>query len=138
MGLFLIKEIKSREGVVHFRRWRIIATPWFSLYIHGIYKADEDRHMHDHPWRYASLVLSGSFSEMSLHADGTERITVLTPGSFVMRQAEQFHMIKELHTPRVITLFFTGRRSREWGYNTEQGWVDHITYRKNKHGKTEQ
>lgn len=49
MGIFLIKEIKSKTGDLHFRRWRIIETPWFSIYVHGIYKADEEAHLHDHP-----------------------------------------------------------------------------------------
>lgn len=128
MGFFLVKEIKSKEGVLHFRRWRIIETPWFAVYIHGIYKADEDKHLHSHPWNYASFILSGSFSEETL--DG---INTLLPGSFVRKKANKFHKIKELHTKKVFTLFFTGRKDHPWGYHTENGFVDHETYRKLKH-----
>lgn len=46
---FLVKEIISKEGEVHFRRYRLLATPWFNIYIHNIRRSDEDIHMHDHP-----------------------------------------------------------------------------------------
>lgn len=133
--LFLIKEIKSREGVVHFRRWRIIETPWFAIYVHGIYKADEDQHMHDHPWDYTSIILRGFFHERVPTTPGRYESVLLSPWKCVRRKAEQFHKIEQLHTPSVYTLFFTGKRRREWGYNTERGWVDHKTYRKQKHNE---
>jgi hypothetical protein len=132
----LIKEIKSRDGELHFKRWRIIETPWFSIYIHGIYKADEDKHMHDHPWNYTSFVLRGFFSERMPARDGRKGrydTLILGPGKFVGRKAEQFHKIEQLHSPSVYTLFFTGRRRRDLGYLTEIGWMDHKTYRKKKH-----
>jgi len=137
MGFFLVKEIKSRDGELHFRRWRIIETPWFSIYVHGIYKADEDKHMHDHPWNYTSIVLRGFFSERipDPNRPNREECLVLGPSKIVRRKAEQFHKIEQLHSPTVYTLFFTGRRRREWGYRTEHGWIDHKTYRKQKHNK---
>jgi hypothetical protein len=59
--LFLAKEIISKEGVLHFRRWRIIECLLFNIYIHKIYVKDND--LHDHPWNYFSLILSGSYIE---------------------------------------------------------------------------
>ncbi len=41
---FLVKEIKSKAGELHFRRWRLLQLPFFAIYIHGIYKSDEDLH----------------------------------------------------------------------------------------------
>ena len=38
----LIKEIKSKSGEVHFRRWEILKTRWGSIWLHAIYKADQD------------------------------------------------------------------------------------------------
>ena len=54
--LFLVKEIKSKAGEVYFRRWRIISTPLIKIYFHGIYKADEDAHLHNHPWNFISII----------------------------------------------------------------------------------
>lgn len=144
MKLFLIKEIKSKGGELHFRRWRILETPWFNIYIHGIYKEDEEAHLHDHPWNYLSIVLRGYFSERTLNYDvitdenkkewKSRRIeeNVIGPSSFIYRKAESFHKIQKLHSNAVFTLFFTGKRKREWGYDLSGNWVDHITYRKMK------
>lgn len=67
--LFLVKEIKSRYGHVHFRRYRLLSTPWFSIYIHHILKSDEDKDPHDHPFNFSSLILSGAYQEMVGGAD---------------------------------------------------------------------
>lgn len=142
---FLIKEIKSKEGEVHFRRWRILSTPWFSIYIHGIYKADEDLHLHDHPWDYVSIVLKGFFTEKTLNynfikdekgisawRNASRNEDVIGPTRIIKRKAEQFHTIESLHGKSVYTLFFTGKRRREWGYDVDGKWIDHKTYRQLK------
>jgi hypothetical protein len=61
----LIKEIKSKDGKLHFRRWSLLDTPWFKIYIHGIYGPDEDLHLHNHPWDFKSFILSGSYIEQT-------------------------------------------------------------------------
>lgn len=131
MKLFLVKEIISKEGELHFRRWRIISTPWFSIYVHGIYKADEEAHMHDHPWNYTSITLSGYFSEKTIKPYGA-MIQFIKPFTRISRKAESLHKIQTLHSKSVFTLFFTGRRRREWGYDVNGKWIDNVTYRKLK------
>ncbi len=61
----LIKEIRSKEGILHFKRWEIFSSTKFnfSIYLHGIYKADQDLHLHNHPWNIATLILWGSYIE---------------------------------------------------------------------------
>ena len=61
----LIKEIKSKSGEVHFRRWEILKTRCGSIWLHAIYKADQDKHLHNHPWDFKSLVLKGSYLEQT-------------------------------------------------------------------------
>lgn len=133
--LFLEKEIMSRQGVLHFRRWRIISTPWFGIYIHRIYKADDDKYLHDHPWDYWSMVLTGSYNEQTetLIRPGHAKENMLIPGSCNSRMAEQFHKIKSLNTKSVTTLFVTGKRRRDWGYKVGKYWVHNEYYRQNKH-----
>ena len=138
---FLIKEIKSKKGELHFKRWRIIETKWFSIYVHAIYKADEDKHKHDHPWNYTSIVLKGRLQEKVKGNWITEGGINYFPGDVVWkRKAEEFHQISEVGGPRMtigrkdyapptITLFLTGRRRREWGYDVNGEWFDHIIYR---------
>ena len=137
----LIKEIKSKEGVLHFQRWNILSTPWFSIYFHKIYKADEDKHLHDHPWNYTSICLKGEFTEEREFQTNLKNLGILEehiPYSVVetfrvvRRKAESFHKIKKLLTPEVWTLFFVGKRRREWGYDVDGKWIDNVTYRKMK------
>ena len=132
-----VLEIKSKAGVLHFRRWRILSTPWFNIYLHGIYKADADKHLHDHPWDYRSLVLKGCFWEETIDHNGFWILNPLAPGSFVKRKAEQFHKIRELCTPTVYTLFITGKPRRDWGYSVDGEWMQHDEYRKWVHTNKE-
>jgi hypothetical protein len=138
--LFLVKEIVSKEGVVHFRRYRLLSTPWFNIYIHNILKSDEDAHPHDHPWGFIALMFWGSYLEEWLGAyedyrywAGTElRQDVRSIGSLYYHQAKDFHKIT-LRSPSVWTLVFaSGRKRPGWGYQTRQGWIHFKDYRQLK------
>lgn len=130
-GIFLEKEIMSKYGVLHFRRWRLLPTPLFSIYIHKIYKADEDEYMHDHPWNYFNMILHGSYTEKYFD-DDMEQLKYLTPGNCGFNMATRFHKIEKLNSLVVTTLFITGRRKRDWGYKIGECWVQHAAYRQNK------
>ncbi len=105
------------------------------MYIHRIYKADDDKYLHDHPWDYWSIVLTGSYNEEreALPNHVTTKENILIPGSNASRMAEQFHKIKSLNTKTVTTLFFTGKKRREWGYKVGKYWIHNEYYRQNKH-----
>jgi hypothetical protein len=143
-ALFLVKEIISKEGKVHFRRYRLLATPWFNIYIHQILKSDEDAHFHDHPWNFLSYILKGSYHERwtSYPDHKWEYDTVwsslppqnlfkMKPRRVIRHHAQDAHSITIL-TPEVWTLVFTSGRARVWGYQTPQGWIDFKTYRQLK------
>ncbi|MEO6305470.1 MAG: hypothetical protein ABIP51_20070 [Bacteroidia bacterium] len=124
---FLVKEIKSKEGIVHFRRWRILSTPLLKIYFHGIYMADEDAHLHNHPWNYWSVSVKGRFIEKTSNG-----FKYVPPFKIIKRKAEQFHSINLLLTKKVFTFFVAFGKKRDWGYDVNGTWVDHITYRKLK------
>lgn len=134
--LFLVKEIVSKEGVLHFRRYRLIKTPWFALYLHQICKSDEDNAMHDHPWKFQSLILKGSYFEESTYPPNFDTMYFKSyyPGDVVKHKANDAHKITIL-SKEVWTLVLTSRSNRWWGYQTSNGWVDHISYRKAKNEK---
>lgn len=124
--IFLRKEIISKKGELHFRRWGIDAFI-FGIYIHQIYKADEDKHLHDHPWDYISICLKGSFME-----ECVKKVNIIKPGNVIIRKANSFHKIKDMITPAVTTLFMTGPRRRKWGYDVNDKWVEGSIYHKIK------
>ncbi len=123
----LIKEIKSKEGKLHFRRWEILKTPWFSIWLHGIYAADKDLHLHNHPWDFKSIVIKGSYIEETENGPVKQY-----PGKFNSRDGNSFHKIKSLMSSAVYTLFFVGKQKREWGYKVNGSFIDNETYRKLK------
>jgi hypothetical protein len=131
--LFLVKEIISKQGVVHFRRYRLIQTPWFAVYLHQICKSDEDKDLHDHPWSFESLILKGSYREN--YSTGMHHYVVRNKtyyaGDVVQHDAEDAHQLTLL-SQEAWTLVFTSGREREWGYRTAMGWVDNKTYRQLK------
>ena len=134
--LFLVKEIISKSGVVHFRRYRLIQTPWFALYIHHILKSDEERDMHDHPWDFSSLILQGAYFETwKMSPDfKVRRNDSHYRGDVIKHKAEDVHKITLL-TKDVWTLVLTSGRDREWGYRLiDNTWIDQRSYRslKNK------
>lgn len=126
----LIKEIKSKEGELHFRRWRIIETPWFNVYVHRIYLADEDDHCHNHPFDFNSFILSGAYWEL-LTQPKRKMISGWYQNRYVFRKKCDYHKITDIDGP-VTTLVITGPRSPSWGYLVEGTHVDHVEYRKSK------
>ena len=58
-----VKEIRSKNGVLHFKRYAILETSYFSVYWHKIYEHDRDIHMHSHPWAFFGIIVKGSYVE---------------------------------------------------------------------------
>jgi len=133
----LVKEIISKSGELHFRRWQLLKTLWFCVYIHGIYKEDQDDHLHNHPWSIWTMILWGSYVEELLMKNGKDKThKVRTFLNMGYRNSDRFHCIRQVVSKKVITLAIVGKRKeKEWGYHTEKGFVDHITYRNNKNKK---
>jgi hypothetical protein len=130
--LFLVKEIISKEGTVHFRRYRLLSTPWFNIYVHQICHSDRERDRHDHPWDYSSLILQGAYFEITKDLDSLQiEIIPRYAGDVIEHKAEEAHRIN-LITDEVWTLVVTSKTRRVWGYQTVKGWIDHITYRQLK------
>ena len=123
----LIKEIRSKEGKLHFRRWELLKTRWFSIYIHGIYAADEDKHLHNHPWDYTSITLKGKFIE-----ETQTGFNLMKPFKMVTRDGKDYHKIKELKSKSVYTLFIVSPIKRLWGYRVDGRWMPHDKYRELK------
>jgi hypothetical protein len=141
-ALFSIFDIPSQAlpGFVYLRRLRIVQTPWFGNYLHWIFTPDLDQDPHDHPWPFWTIVLRGGYDECrwkirpccvqgSLeHAEfSIHRWKRFSIHKVDMDEAHQIFSIK----PNTTTLVFVGRRRREWGFYTPDGFVD---WRKYKNG----
>lgn len=127
-----VKEIRSRNGELHFVRYALIEFDAFAIYIHRIYKEDNDKHLHDHPWNFIGIILNGTYVEAYEAFDGIgfrprrPFVPVRVPAS------GYYHKIASLGKKPVTTLVLRGRRIHEWGYKTSEGFVEAAEYRKRK------
>ena len=104
------------------RRWHLRRSPSrHNLYLHRYDGSDDDRALHDHPWRSIGVVLWGSLSEVT-QQDGQEVTKRLWPLIPKVRNAEYAHRIV-LNSRSAYTLFFTFPKERDWGFLCPKGWV---------------
>jgi excinuclease UvrABC nuclease subunit len=127
----LIKEIKSKSGELHFRRWSILSSKWFSIYFHGIYKEDLDKHLHSHPWNILTIVLYGSYVE-SLLVENNIIQNTRNLFNIAYRPYNKYHKICELLSPKVYTIAFVFGKRKTWGYNVDNKFIENNKYRNKK------
>lgn len=122
--LVLIDENNGREFL---KRWRLLQTPWFSIFVHRMQVPDPGTDLHDHPWGFASLVLRGGYTEVladSRRADD-EQVTRHRPRWSLARvRLDQAHTVVTLDRSPTWTLIVTGRTPRRWGFYVDGVWQD--------------
>lgn len=106
------------------RWWVIRPRKWlpFAVRIHHILRADWDRHPHNHPWNFRSIVLDGWYREESLEK-GVTYLRMAHAGDTYKRTRFDFHRITQVSEGGVWTLFITGKKSMEWGFMVGDRWV---------------
>lgn len=107
------REIRHEvTGEVIVRRLYLVETPWFGVMLHHLVAPDPDRALHDHPWSFASIILSGGYTETVDHA-GTQRHW--PTGTVHCMPAERRHRVAVV-LPGTRTLILRGRKRRMWGF----------------------
>lgn len=129
--LFLIKEIKSKSGILHFQRWRIFACPLFSIFIHKIYLKDEDLHSHNHPWNYINVLLSGGYEEL-YYQYGKPLYRNVLPFQITKRKHDIYHSVNHVFKSPTTTLFLIGKKRYKWGYFVNGEEITNNEYREKK------
>ena len=115
-------------------RYRLISTRWGGVYLHHLMRSDADRHLHDHPWAFWSLVLWRGYCELEPKlGQGAPavfsgyprreriRMTWRYPLEVVRHRATDRHQLSLLRP--AWSLVWIGPRVCDWGFYTEQGWV---------------
>jgi hypothetical protein len=98
----------------------------FRIVMHQMFESDDDG-LHDHPWPWASLVLSGGYYEQTPDGEFWR-----PPGHLRFRSANAFHrLVLDPNLERgCFTLFAMGQRQREWGFLRSDGswepWFEHV------------
>lgn len=122
----IVKYINN-EPVLYLRRWHLLKTPWFKLYLHKFTAPDLDRDPHDHPWDSYIFMLKGKYREELynikdnvLHLDD---IVIRQGPSFRKMPGKTIHKITRLLSPEVWTIFLCTKKNRDWGFHTKEGWI---------------
>lgn len=102
----------------YMRRWHLIPrNRWLNIYLHNVVRSDDARALHDHPWASLSIILRGGYCDIT--PDGARHYR---RGSIIARSARHSHRL-EVFAGGAWTLFITGRRVRDWGFDCPEGWI---------------
>jgi hypothetical protein len=111
---------------LYLRRWWLIPhNRWFNVYLHHFLRSDDDRALHDHPWRNLSILLIGSYREHTT-SGVVKRRKPWRPWAFwrlTWRSATAAHRVELINGRPVWTLFLTGPKVRTWGFHCPRGWI---------------
>ena len=124
----LLKNICKPDFVLdgYLNRWHLLPrNSYFNVYLHQ-FVGDDDRWYHDHPYHSLSLLLSGEYKEYILieshHGDETIKLATRRwhkGPKLIWRNALCMHRLEIFDAP-VWTLFITGPRIREWGFDIDR------------------
>lgn len=110
---WLFNPYQNADGSYPKRNWFMRLLP--SIRIHEILLADDDKHLHDHPWDAQTIILQGGYVEQI----STEH----APGNFKSRQAGDTNAIRFGQYHRItfidgvaVTLFITFKYRGTWGF----------------------
>lgn len=119
-------------------RWWLLRLGPLNVRIHHIKRKDLDRHMHDHPWRFArTIILRGGYWEKRKVGDGTLEV-LRSEGDTALLRRGQYHAITQVPEGGVWTMFFTWHRVDELSEDGDWGFLEngaHVPWRvyKRKH-----
>lgn len=110
-------------GKVYLIRWKLVSFGWFGIYLHKFLRSDYDRALHDHPWGFLSLILSGGYFEEHDQTEGQKKNTVWhRPGTILWRPPKWRHRVILSEGEVAWTLVAVGPRVRKWGFWLDSGW----------------
>lgn len=121
LQLDLKKLVISDEGGPYLTRYHLFKCRRFRVFLHHIHRPDKDRHVHNHPFPWArAFILSGGYHESITRTNPMSGRTGYLTHDARTWSSEAFepgnyHRIVHVQ-PGTWTLFFAGRRSRDWGF----------------------
>lgn len=126
-------------------RWHLLRLPGGrAIMLHCFLRSDNDRHFHDHPWGFRSLLLSPYREHIPRPATTQEGRKLFDAGWVPASDQKGFHRLHkrfsalnrpalwqhwvETVQPLTWTLVYHGPVERRWGFETEKGWIDWEQY----------
>lgn len=101
------------ETKPYMKRWKLFDISWLGgIRLQKILRGDKDRHLHDHPWSFVSIILVGAYIEEKL---GDNELQVHNRTLFNVCHYKSWHRIKAVICP-TWTLVFHGPKRNDWGF----------------------
>lgn len=102
---------------------RYILNLWlFSIRIHVWHRSDDKRHMHNHAFDFITMVLKGSYTDVT-----EDERDVLSIGSIRVRKAGHLHFVGWPKDP-TITLLLCGPKKQNWGFKVSNRIMRPLRY----------
>lgn len=105
----------ERDGQEYLTRLVVFRTPWLSCYLHHIKTPDIDPDLHDHPWSFFGILLTGGYWEIFSQRPWEKKGEIRKVTMFNFKNATSAHKIDQVK-PNTRTLIFTGPRKKDWGF----------------------
>lgn len=121
------QNITRADDQPYLLRLIVFRCAWFAVYVHW-FMGDDDLCLHDHPWRFASIILRGGYWEWT---DSGRRW--YPPGSVLLRPPQWRHRIVREPGRMPVTLVVAGRKRRDWGFWTHRGFIHWKRYSHREH-----
>lgn len=118
--LFAKEEINGKRCPTYMYRWRLLSVWLFKVYLHHFVGNDWTRDLHDHPKRFISIGLRGSYVEET--PEGEREYIAPWLRTF---PASHIHRLRAMDC---WTLVVVGRPIREWGFWSNGSWVQWRKY----------
>jgi hypothetical protein len=109
-------EIIQRDNNPYLTRWHVHHGENGRIYLHYFHRGDAENYNHDHPWSFWSLIIWGGYWEITPKPDGTEKKKWYFPGMLLKRPAEWQHRVVVPEGKIAITIIWTGKKERSWGF----------------------
>lgn len=89
-----------------------------NVYLHRFFRRDEDRHAHNHPWKWSfAIILWGGYIEEKRNRRSGKFVTRrLYPCMINILGQRDFHRVIELKGRESWSLFFAGGKAGTWGF----------------------
>jgi hypothetical protein len=118
-----------------FGSWLLkLVSGYESCRLHYIARPDHDRDLHNHPFRYRTFILSGWYRSVVQPVGWALPYVAerLNAGDSDSMDVGDWHRIALMHPSGVWTLFFMTDNTEEWGFLTQEGYVESREYFRRK------
>lgn len=99
-----------------------------SMRIHQILTKDNDRHPHDHPWEFRSIILTGWYKEERLLKSGELATITRKAGDTYTCSQREYHRITDISEEPLFTLCIIGKKQKRWGFLVDGQHIDSHAY----------